>query len=344
MLEIDGRALRVIWTVFLFALVVALLYSIRSTLVVFLLAVFLAHLLGPLVNRVERWLAPRIPRTLALAIVYLVLVGGALAVLIPVGAKIGEQAAALASKLPDALQQDPLGRLPLPWWLEQFRPDLTDKLRTGVEDLGKTMLPVLKEIGTSIVAGLGNLLAVVLIPVLSFFFLKDGQSIRDAIIAAVPEAKRDLAEEILAGLHLLVAQYIRALVLLAMVSFAAHSLFLEVAGVPYPILLAGIAGILEFIPVVGPLVSASVILLVAVFSGYPHLLWIVIFLIVFRMFQDYVVSPHLMSSGVEIHPLLVLFGVLAGEQVAGIPGMFFSVPAMAALRVVVVRVRRQRVA
>ncbi len=329
---------------FLFALVAALVYSIRSTLVVFLLAVFLAHLIGPLVNRVDSWLPARIPRTLALAIVYLALVGGSLAVLIAVGTKIGEQAAALARRLPEALQSDPLGRLPLPSWLEQLRPALTDKLRTSVENLGNTMLPVLREIGTSIVEGLGNVLAVVLIPVLSFFFLKDGRAIRDSLIGALPEEHRAMAEEILAALHLLVAQYIRALVLLAMVSFAVHSLILSIAGVPYAILLAGIAGVLEFIPVVGPLAAAVTVLLVAVFSGYPHLLWIVIFLIVFRMFQDYVVSPQLMSAGVEIHPLLVLFGVLAGDQVAGIPGMFFSVPAMAALRVVVVRLRRPKIA
>jgi predicted PurR-regulated permease PerM len=99
---------------------------------------------------------------------------------------------------------------------------------------------------------------------------------------------------------------------------------------------------LEFIPVVGSLVAATVILLVAVFSGFPHVLWIIVFLLVFRMFQDYVVSPQLMSAGVEIHPLLVLFAVLAGDQLAGVPGMFFSVPALAALRVVVVRVRSQR--
>ena len=343
MLGIDGRALRVAWTVFLFALVAALVYSIRTTLVVFLLAVFLAHLIAPLVNRVDGWLPARIPRTLALGIVYLALVGGALAVLIPVGARIGEQAAALAGKLPEALRQDPLSHLPLPSWLEQVRPYLTDKLRTSVEELGKTMLPMLTEIGASIVAGFGNVLAVALIPVLSFFFLKDGRALRDAIVEAAPEESRQMVEEILTGLHLLVAQYIRALVLLAIVSFAAHSLFLSVAGVPYPILLAGIAGILEFIPVVGPLSAAAVMLVVAAFSGFPHLLWIVIFLIVFRVFQDYVVSPQLMSAGVEIHPLLVLFGVLAGEQVAGIPGMFFSVPAMAALRVVVVRLRRHTV-
>jgi predicted PurR-regulated permease PerM len=342
MLGIDGRALRVIWTVFLFALVAIFVYSIRTTLMVFTLAVFLAHLIGPLVNRVDRWTPPRIPRTLALAVVYLALVAGTLAVLIAVGSKVGEQGVALASRLPDALSQDPLGHVPLPAWLEQLRPGLTDSLRSSVRDLGNSMLPVLKDIGVSIVAGLGNILALVLVPVLSFFFLKDGQSIRDAITSAVPEERRGLVDEIFTGLHQLVAQYIRALVLLAITSFVAHSIFLSAMGVPYAILLAGIAGILEFIPVVGTLTAAGVILLVAVFSGYPHLLWIVIFLIVFRIFQDYVVSPQLMSKGVEIHPLLVLFGVLAGDQVAGIPGMFFSVPVMAGLRFVLVRLRRPR--
>jgi predicted PurR-regulated permease PerM len=85
-----------------------------------------------------------------------------------------------------------------------------------------------------------------------------------------------------------------------------------------------------------------VTLLVAGLSGYAHVLWILVFLIVYRLFQDYVLSPQLLSSGVAVHPLLVLFGVLAGEQVAGVPGMFFSVPVIAALRIVIVRMRRGR--
>ena len=127
-----------------------------------------------------------------------------------------------------------------------------------------------------------------------------------------------------------------------MATFLSYSVFLGVTGVPYAVLLAGIAGILELIPVVGPLTAGIVTLVVAGLSGYPHVLWILVFLIVYRLFQDYVLSPHLLSSGVEVHPLLVLFGVLAGEQVAGIPGMFFSVPVIAALRIVIVRMRRGR--
>jgi predicted PurR-regulated permease PerM len=110
--------------------------------------------------------------------------------------------------------------------------------------------------------------------------------------------------------------------------------------VPYAILLAGIAAVLELIPVVGPLTAGLLTLLVAGASGYSHLVWILAILIVYRLFQDYVLSPFLMSSGVAIHPLLVLFGVLAGEQVAGIPGMFFSVPVIAGLRIIVIRMRR----
>jgi len=79
---------------------------------------------------------------------------------------------------------------------------------------------------------------------------------------------------------------------------------------------------------------------VAVFAGYPHILAILIFLGAYRVFQDYILNPHLMSSGVALHPILVIFGALAGEALAGVPGMFLSVPVLATLRVVLVRIRK----
>jgi predicted PurR-regulated permease PerM len=337
MLELDGRALRVVWTVFLFGLLIALLYLTRHTLVIFTLAIFLAHLLAPLVDRVQRLIPRRVSRTVALAIVYLALVGAALAILIPIGSKIAEQASALAGRLPGAFQEDLLSRVPLPSWLEVWRPRLTDFLREQTIGIGDQILPMLKDLGPGILAGLGALAPVVLIPILSFFFLKDGHILHTTLVECVRPHQRSLLEDILADLHLLVAQYIRALVLLAIATFVSYSVFLGMTGVPYSILLAGVAGVLELIPVIGPLTGAIVTLLVAGLSGYDHLLWILIFLIVYRLFQDYVLSPQLLSSGIEIHPLLVLFGVLAGEQVAGIPGMFFS-----ALRIVIVRMRRQQ--
>jgi predicted PurR-regulated permease PerM len=343
MLGLDRRALQVAWTLFLFAVVAGVIYEIRHTLMIFTLALFLAHLLAPIVEFVERWVPARVSRTAVLGIVYVLLLAILVSVTIPIGSRIAEQAAGLAGRLPEAMkQQDPLTRLPIPAWLEPMRPRLTELIRARVDELDQEVLPFLSKAGAEILTGIGNLLSLILIPILSFFFLKDSAAMREGIVESFDSSQRPLVSGIFSDLHLLLAQYIRALVMLSIATFLSHFSFLSIAGVPNAMLLAGIAAALEFIPVVGPLVAAVVIVLVAAFTGFPHLLWIVWFLAVYRIFQDYVLNPHLMSAGVEVHPLLVLAGVLAGEQLAGIPGMFFSVPVIAGLRVILVRLRRRK--
>src|SRR5260221_10002724 len=93
---------------------------------------------------------------------------------------------------------------------------------------------------------------------------------------------------------------------------------------------------------IGPLTASVVILLAPGFSSYPHGWALAAFLGAYGIFQDYVLSPHLMSSGMELHPLLVVFGVFAGEQIAGIPGAFLSVPVMAILRMIYGRLEQAR--
>jgi predicted PurR-regulated permease PerM len=114
----------------------------------------------------------------------------------------------------------------------------------------------------------------------------------------------------------------------------AYALFLASIGVPYALLLAAVAALLEFIPVFGPLLSVLIVIIVAVVAGYQHLLWILLFIVGYRIFQDYVLGPKLMGAGVGVHPILVLFGLLAGAEVAGVPGIFLSVPAIAAALII----------
>jgi predicted PurR-regulated permease PerM len=111
--------------------------------------------------------------------------------------------------------------------------------------------------------------------------------------------------------------------------------------VPYAILLGALGGMLEFIPMVGPLTAAVVIIVMALVAKAP-IVTVLIFLAVYRVLQDYVISPHLMGQGVEVHPLLVLFGVFAGAELAGVPGTFLSVPVLALVRILYLRVRRAR--
>ena len=196
-------------------------------------------------------------------------------------------------------------------------------------------MALLPKAALGVVARAGSLIFVVLVPILSFFFLKDGREISDSLLGLLPEgAQRNTVIRIAGDLHVLLAQYIRALVFLGLLAAAAYGLCFSLLGVPYAALLAAVAFPLEFIPMVGPLAGGAIALLVAGVSGSHHLLAIFAFLLVFRIFQDYVVSPHLLSSGMKLHPLLVIFGVLAGGSIAGVAGSFLSVPVLAALRIV----------
>lgn len=344
MLGIDPRAARAAWTILLLALLVAAAYAVREILAVFAVALLFAYMLMPVVGVVERFTPKRVSTQLALVIVYVVLVGIIVALIITLGSRLVDEANSLAARLPGLItNQGWIDRLPLPKWLDPVRDRVVKTMQTQFQNGGKGILPYVAEVGGRLVSGAKYIFYMVLIPILAFFFLKDGREIRDGLVEGLTdESQEPVVDSILEDINVLLGEYIRALVLLAISSFTANSLFLGISGAPYAILLSGVAAIGEFIPVIGPLAAGILIIVVTGLSGYSHLLLYVVFWIAFRMFQDYALSPYLMGRGVKLNPLLVLFGVLAGDQIAGVAGMFFSVPVIATLRVIFIRLRRTR--
>jgi predicted PurR-regulated permease PerM len=338
MLEVDGRALRVVWTVFLFGLLLALVYFIRDTILLFAGAIFFAYMLSPLVGLVERFMPRR--RNLALALVYVLLIGILVAVGFQVIPIIGEQATSFATRVPTVVSNTRSSNFPLPAWLEPIRVQLMNTLTQEATHLEASVVPFIQRTGTRLLSGLSYILPIILVPILAFFFLKDGEEIRTQLIGAVNmQRDRTTLELILDDVHVVLKSYIRALVLLALASFVAWLIFLSLMRYPYELLLAGVAGLLEFIPVFGPAAALIIMLIVCAVSGSGGLVWIVVFWGCYRVFQDYVFNPYLMSARVELHPLLVLFGVLAGNSIGGVPGMFFSIPVIAIVKVIYGRLR-----
>jgi predicted PurR-regulated permease PerM len=341
MLGFDSRAARSAWSVFLVALLLCVVYLIRQVLLVFVLAILFAYLLSPLVNLVSRFVARGRSRTYSLAAVYVLLVGLLIVGGILIGNKVAEEASNLATGFPNfvAVLRQKLAS-PDPVWLQPVKRYALAQIDQHVQSFGSDALPVIQRFGWRMVAALSNAVFLVLIPILSFFFLKDGRKLTDQVLALGSGRRRAMWEDILADLNVLLGQFMRALVIISLATLTLYSIFFVIAGLPYPILLASIAALLEFIPLVGPLTAAAIILLAAAVSGAGHILLVLLFLIAYRFLNDYGLSPHLMSSGTELHPLLLIFGALAGRELAGVPGMFLSVPVLAVLRVLYVRARK----
>lgn len=114
---------------------------------------------------------------------------------------------------------------------------------------------------------------------------------------------------------------------------AAYVAGLNLLRVPYATVLGVISGFLEFIPIIGPLISSILITGVALGSGYRHLISLLLFLAIWRGIQDYLVAPHIMGKQLRLHPLAVVFGVLAGAEVGGIIGVYLSIPVMVTIRI-----------
>ncbi|HVY06383.1 MAG TPA: AI-2E family transporter [Burkholderiales bacterium] len=328
----DSRAAKAAWTVGLVALAFYVAYAIRKTLLIFLLALFFAYMIAPLVGFIDRHMWRRIPRVvsvlLAVALVVVVLGSGA-ALVAP---SISEEAQKLAEQLPKLTEESAIvDRIPLPGWLEQYRERMRAFVHEGIRSAETSAVPFAKDVGAGILGFAGNLIFLVLIPILAIIFVKDGPGIRKALVRVAPPESRGRFSNILSELHDALGAYVRALGLLCIATLVAYGLVFNLSGVPYASLLAAIAGLLEIIPLVGPLAAALVALFVAGVSGYEHLFWIAAFIAGYRVFQDYVLAPYVMSGGIGIHPALVILGLLAGEQLGGVAGMFLSIPTIAAL-------------
>jgi predicted PurR-regulated permease PerM len=341
LLGVDQRVLKIVWTVFLFAAAIALIYAIRDALITFTLAIFLALLLSPLVSFVDRFTSVRVPRSVALTVVYVLMIAAFAAVLIGIVSAVAVDARSLSQRLPEALRSDPLAGLPLPAWLDPARERLGLWMHDQFDQLGNNALSIIGQALQQVFTRLGAAVSAVLVPILAFFFIKDGKKLHDGFIHRVDPKHQFLVHQILQDLHRLLSQYLRALLILSGVAFAFYAVFLSLTGAPYAVLLAGVAGTLEFIPAVGPFIAIVIIGAVGLFSGYTHWFLLLIFLVVYRVAQDYILQPMLLSSGMRIHPLLIIFGILAGGELAGIPGIFFSIPLIAALRLVFLRLWKQ---
>jgi predicted PurR-regulated permease PerM len=339
MLGLETHIARYTWTVLITLLLIGFLYIIRQTLFIFIVALLFAYLLWPLVNFLDQRLPGR-SKIPSLAIVYLLLlsiiIGGGIAV----GTRVAAQASALSGRFPELLArlQQPGG----PIGAMGFGERIFTEVKLQIAEHSKDLIILASNAVLNLLSHAEILLFIVLVPILSFFFLKDGRAIISSLLGVVTdEPRREIFNDIVEDLHLLLAQYMRSLVMLGLAASIAYSLFFWIIGMPYGLLLGVLAFFFEFIPLIGPLTSTVIVLLVAGLSGFGHIVWILVFLAIFRLFQDYVLSPHLLSSGTKLHPLMVIFGVLAGGQLAGIPGSFLSVPVLATLRIVFRQVQKR---
>jgi predicted PurR-regulated permease PerM len=308
---------------------------------VIILAALFAYVIAPLVQLAERPVRlagrpRRLSRGMAIGLVYLILAGSVStggALLLP---SATQQVADMMARAPAYAQSIFTWERGWSRYYERLRipPALRRTIDQSVVAASEDAITSARGSGLALVSALSGLPWLILIPIVAFFLLKDATRFRRTIVLALPHRVRLRGHRLFEELNAALAAYIRAQLLACLLVGTVCGLGFAVLGIPYPVVLGVLAGVLEFIPFVGPLLLAIVAALVAALHAPSLALWAVGFLGVLRVVEDYVVYPRLVRRGLHLHPLAVIVAVLAGAELDGVAGMFLAVPAVAIASVV----------
>ncbi len=314
-----------------------LLYLLGPILTPFLLAGILAYVCHPLVERLRKWKLPRVVAVLAVMLTLAFLLVGLVLIIVPL---IAEEAGILATRLPEAvaLANEKLG----PWLrgnfgiklrfdpatLKKLVTDNMDSLQTIVQHLFASL-----KIGG--VAVLGLLATLLLTPVAMFYLLLDWPSLLARIDNAIPRPWHARATAILRDVDSVLAQFLRGQLMVMTVLALYYGVALWIAGLPSAAAIGLLTGCLIFVPYVGFATGLALALLVAVLQ-FQGIGLVVAVLVVFgfgQLLESFLLTPFLVGERIGLHPLAVIFALMAFGQLFGFFGILLALPASAALLV-----------
>lgn len=334
--------LRIVVLLLAVAALLWITYKLTTVLLLLVLSIFFAYLVAPLVDLVEKPVhiggrERKMPRGLAIAVVYLFLfavVGAGIYFLVP----------QFAAQFPEFKQQATAYYKTITTTSDRINQYfMQHRMPEGVvKAVNNTILGLIEKGGEVASAAFEKMLGtiiflpwLVLIPILAFFLLKDADSFRRSALAMLPRGRlRWRGDELFQDINSTLAAYIRAQLTACVLIGAICSIGFALIGLPSPLVLGLIAGMLEFVPLVGPLAVAILVALLALLHSGPGMAFVVLlFLGVLRVVQDYVIYPRIIGQGIHLHPLAVILAILAGAEIAGVAGIFLAIPAIAILTV-----------
>jgi predicted PurR-regulated permease PerM len=334
--------LRVIIIILAVAVVLWIIVKLTGVILLLVLSIFFAYVVSPLVEFLQRPLTfgkrtVVMPRVVAISLAYFIIFAGLVLAIYFVVPSLGSQFPEFASQAKG-------------YWLtigektqqlnEFFRSrrmpgPLVDAANNAVPAIVEKVSQTVSDIVSHAIGYVAFLPWLILIPILAFFLLKDVDTFRRSALQMLPRGRwRWRGDEFFQDLNSTLAAYIRAQLTACLFIGLVCALGFTLFGLPGPLVMGFIAGVFEFVPLIGPLAVAIMAAgLALLHAGFFKAFLVLLFLGILRIIQDYFIYPRLIGQGIHLHPLAVIFAILAGHELAGITGIFLAIPIVAILTV-----------
>ena len=322
-------------------IVLWLLGHVAHAVLIIVLAVIVTFAVAPLVQLFERWLS----RPLAIAISYLLGIGIVLGLGSLLVSTAVRQVSTLVDVLPSYFNRLDTMSPQAPVFLGPFHITVAD-----IQAIEQQILADLQVSGTSLAADtlrLINRLASILVDIalivlLSIYFSIDSKRTVDWLRYRIPPGWRRYTPYLLSVTNTVVGGYVRGTLTMALLIGALVGIGLQVLGIPYALLLGILAFFMQFVPVVGVLISGMLSVLVAFPQGWGMTLAVLVYFIGVHIIESYIIGPRLMGHAVGIHPAVAIIALLVGTELFGAWGALFGAPLAGLLQAIVIGIWRVR--
>lgn len=341
----NGRSenLQYLWWLALAGAVGVLLYLLAPILSPFLFAAMLAYICSPLVERMSR---RGVPRTLAAALVLLLLLAIFAAFMLIMVPLLVRQARAMGEQIPAYV--DWLRATAVPWVSREFGVQLDldfvrDWLSGHAGEIQQLAVKVLPSLGSGGLALVNVVVDAALVLVVLFYFLRDWTRLTTHITRMVPRRWHARFVALFREIDEVLGQFLRGQLMVMLLMGAFYTAGLWLVGLDYALSVGMIAGLVTFVPYLGVITGVALATLTGVlqFEGMTGLLWVWLVFALGNVLEGYVLVPLLVGDRVGLHPVVVIFALLAFGQLFGFFGVLLAVPASASLLVWLRHMRRR---
>lgn len=324
--------LRTAFFVALGALIIWFLYIERAILTPFILAAIFAYLFNPVVNFFSNKI--KLPRAVSIIIIYALIITVVIVGSISLTKRILDESSELTQFVTTLSKEANNQIAVLPDWA---KPVVSDTLYS----LEKTKILSSPSDLSFFPKAFSKILSVIIFLFSAFYFLKEGRMMKDKLLNFMPNKYKFEVEILLRKINTALGSYLRGQIFLVLLVSIVLFIALSILGVKFALILAIFSGFAEIVPIIGPIVAASVAGIVAFTGGTSNFslnplqiaIIVVVTYTIVRQLQDYLVNPYIMGKITKLHPLVILFAVIAGEHIAGILGLILAVPIAGILRI-----------
>jgi len=315
-----------IWRIIFVILLLVFLYAIRDILILLFFAIIIASAVDLPARRLDKL---KIPRIISVLLIYLVCIGLLIGLLVLFVPSLTQEIEAFSIEFPEYANKlyQKFQRLQDSSLYQKLVNEIQGTLNNLKEDLRGSVGDIL----TKTFRIFGGLFSVIIVMVISFYLAVQKGSIQDLLRGVTPKEHEAYALNLWQRAQKKMGHWLQGQLFLALVIGVLVYIGLSLLGIRFALLLAIIAGILELVPYIGPVLSAIPAVILAFFQAPILALWVLILYIVVQQLENYLLVPIIMKKVVGLNPVIVIIALLIGGKLLGILGIILAVPAAAVL-------------